>query len=89
MDKNTLINLGVEKLAAITVKLYNDNLRASTESKKQEQIYKMRKQNNKAEEEHSRGYAYVYTINQIQTAIQFESAKLKKLHHYIDLCLLS
>ena len=48
MDKNTLINLGVDRLAAITVKLYDDNLRASTESKKQEQIYKMLKQINKA-----------------------------------------
>lgn len=79
MDKNTLINLGVDKLAAITVKLYTDNLRACTESQKQERIYKMLKQTNKAEEEHSRGYAHIYTINQIQTAIQFESAKLKKL----------
>lgn len=79
MDKNTLINLGVDKLAAMTVKLYNDNLRACTESKKQEQIYKMRKQNNKAEEEHSRGYAPGYVIRQIQTSIQFESSKLKKL----------
>lgn len=79
MDKNTLINLGVDRLAAITVKLYNDNLRACTESKKQEQIYKMLKQINKAEEEHSHGYACVYTINQLQTAIQFELTKLKKL----------
>lgn len=79
MDKNTLINLEVDKLAAIIVKLYNDNLLACTESKRQEQIYKMLKQTNEAEEEHYRGYAPGYVIRQIQTAVQFESSKLKKL----------
>lgn len=79
MDKNTLISLGVDKLAAIIVRLYNDNLLACTESKRQEQIYKMLKKTNETEEEHYRGYASGYVIRQIQTAVQFESAKLKKL----------
>lgn len=79
MDKNALINLGVDKLAAIIVKLYNDNLHTCTDSQKQERDYKMLKQNKEAEEEHCRGYAPGYVIRQIQTAVQFESAKLKKL----------
>ena len=47
MDKNTLINLGVDKLAAIIVKLYNDSLHTCTDSQKQERDYKMLKQNHK------------------------------------------
>ena len=54
MDKNTLINLGVDKLAAIIVKLYNDSLHTCTDSQKQERDYKMLKQNKEAEEEHYR-----------------------------------
>ena len=79
MDKETLKDLGAARLAAIIYKLYQDNLLAYADSKKQEQKYKKLKQINEAEEEHSRGYASDYVIRQIQTAVQFESAKLKKL----------
>lgn len=79
MDKETLINLGTARLAAIIVRLYNDSLRIRTDSQKQERDYKILKQNKEAEEEHYRGYAPGYVIRQIQAAVQFESAKLKKL----------
>ena len=79
MDKETLKDLGAARLAAIIYKLYQDNLLAYADSKKQEQKYKKLNQITEAEEEHSRGYVSGYVIRQIQTAVQFESAKLKKL----------
>lgn len=79
MDKETLKDLGAARLAAIIYKLYQDNLRAYADSQNQEQKYKKLNQINEAEEEHSRGYVSGYVIRQIQTAVKFESAKLKKL----------
>ena len=79
MNKESIKNLGTPKLANIIIELYNQARTSYAFYRDIETNYKKEGKYKEAAEASADGYSFGYIIGELETAIRFETAKLKPL----------
>ena len=79
MDKNTVIELGSEKLIKIIIRLYENSKHDYAYYQKQRKELMEQKNDREAANVNGYSYAYNYLVEEIENAVRFEIIKLKRL----------